>query len=518
MRCSPRLLLLAFVVGCGDGGATPALDAGDEPAADASRHDSGGIERPGDGGAPIDASRSDAGHPTDPRDGGALACAPLEVLTPDWYVAPTGRPGGAGTAADPLDLATALSASGPVRPGDRVELAAGRYVGRFEATVSGAPGAPIVFAAAPGARVTIDGSNGTGEEALRLSGSWLEVHGLEIAQSGTDRARYTNGVVIFGANTRLVNCVIHDTAQGVSFWSSAIDSELYGNIIYNNGFEGPDRGHGHAIYTQNATGTKRIANNIIFFGYGFGIHAYTEGGSIQGYDIVDNVWFRAGASRPGSSSVGTSDGCLVGGQQPVARARLERNESFAPSLGARSLQLGWGSAVMNEDVTLIDNYFVGRVGVYGSWRSGTIHGNTFHSEIIGIHPPTYPDNTYRDAMPTGTRVVVRTNAYDAGRVDLVVYDWDARGSVSIDLDDVLTEGAAYEIFSVYDFWGEPVASGVHDGSPIAVPTGTRPPPQPNGAPGAITGADDPGALFGVFVLRSSCAVRAPVERVRAAVR
>ena len=34
----------------------------------------------------------------------------------------------------------------------------------------------------------------------------------------------------------------------------------------------------------------------IFFGFGTGIHAYTEGGSIQGFDISDNVWFHTGAA------------------------------------------------------------------------------------------------------------------------------------------------------------------------------------------------------------------------------
>ena len=57
--------------------------------------------------------------------------------------------------------------------------------------------------------------------------------------------------------------MIHDTSQGISFWIDAVDSEVHGCLIYDNGWNAPDRGHGHCIYTQNKDGVKTISGNIM---------------------------------------------------------------------------------------------------------------------------------------------------------------------------------------------------------------------------------------------------------------
>jgi hypothetical protein len=471
---------------CGDDDGTPGADAGT------------GVD------ARTDASAGDAGTGVDARTDASVACEPVVSPAADWFVSPAGTAGAAGTADDPRDLASLLAAAGPVQPGERVALQAGTYLGRFVATVSGSEGAPIVFAAEPGGRVILDSNAAGGDSGLSLESDWVEVHGIEVTSSAATREDRVEGVTILGAHTRLVNAIVHDNAQGIGFWASAVDSELYGNVIYNNGWEGPDRGHGHAIYTQNDLGTKRIAGNVIFFGFAFGIHAYTEGGAIRGFEIVDNVWFRTGASRPGASVGGTSDGCLVGGLQPVARTRLIGNHGWAPEVTARDLQLGYGGSVQNEDITLQGNYLVGRVSANGAWTTGTLEGNTVHGELSGIDPADWPDNAWSTDLPTGTRVVVQRNLEDAGRADLVIFNWDDAASVPVDLSAVLPPGAAYAVYSVYDLLGAPVVEGGFDGAPVAVPLGARPPPQPDHAPDAITGADDPGRTFGVFVLRSSC--------------
>ncbi len=435
------------------------------------------------------------------------ACTLITLPSPDWIVAPNGTASGAGTVANPLSLQRALSAEGPVRPGDRVELLGGTYSGNFVSQVAGTSAAPIVFAAKKGERVILDSNiGGDAEDGFIIQGRWTEFHGFEITNSNTDRPNKPGGVGIYGPDTKLINSAIYDTSQGISFWTPAVNSELYGNFIYNNGFEGPTRGHGHAIYTQNLQGTKRIANNIIFFGFAYGIHAYTEGGSIQGFDIENNVWFRTGASRPGASQTGTSEGCLVGGLKPVARARLIGNHSWGPSTDARSALVGWGGQVQNEDITFLNNYLVGRVQAQGMWQTGTLENNVFHSQLNGIAPADYPNNTFSTELPTGTKVVVQKNQYDAGRLDLVIYNWPNQNSVSVDLSAHLAEDSPFEIYSVFDLWGTPVLSGVYSGGSVNIPMGSKAPVQPVGAPDAITGADDPGKTFGVFVLRTPCAL------------
>src|SRR5690606_14036949 len=150
----------------------------------------------------------------------------------------------------------------------------------------------------------------------------------------------------------------------------------------------------------NLDGTKLITRNIIFFGYGFGIHAYTEGGSIEGFDIVENVWFRTGAAVAGSSTEGTSDGCLTGGLQPLRRARLIDNLGWGPTMDARSARIGWSGSVTNESITITGNSFGGLFAVQGQWSGEhVIQDNEFFA-LSGLDPADWPDNEYRTELPT----------------------------------------------------------------------------------------------------------------------
>ncbi|TXD36690.1 hypothetical protein FRC98_12740 [Lujinxingia vulgaris] len=462
----------------------------------------GGDEEGGEGdGGSVDGGAEEDGGSTS----GCVAPSPPSF---DYVVAPGGRAGGAGTLDDPLSLEAAFSEAGPVGPGDRVMLRGGVYEGRYAPGVSGEEGAPVVFFAEPGERVTLDSGSATGvgselDTGVLVEGEWVELRGLEVTSSA-ERSALVSGLTIYGANTKLINSVIHDTAQGISFWKPAVDSELYGNIIFNNGYEGTSRGHGHAIYTQNLEGTKRIADNVIFFGYAFGLHAYTEGGDIQGFDIEKNVWFRTGASRPGASRVGISDGALIGGLQPVARATLRGNHSWAPTINARSTRVGWGGSVQNEDITFLDNYLVGLVAAQGHWSTGVLENNAFYSELSGIDPAMYPDNLYGGSLPTENRVVLQVNEYSAGRAHLIIYNWEMREEVEVDLGAFADPGASYTIRSVYDVWGPPVAQGTYEGEGVRVPMGSVAPPQPAGDLQGIIGDDDPGAAFGVFVVEVGC--------------
>jgi hypothetical protein len=74
----------------------------------------------------------------------------------ELYVSPDGKPDADGMKARPLDLATALGAKSPARPGDTVWLLGGTYHGGFTAKVAGKEGSPITFRQAPGERATID--------------------------------------------------------------------------------------------------------------------------------------------------------------------------------------------------------------------------------------------------------------------------------------------------------------------------------------------------------------------------
>ena len=212
-------------------------------------------------------------------------------------------------------LQSALDGRHKVDPGDTIWILKGTY--RHPDRHSGSPGyvvrlqgregRPISIRAELNQRVTLDGGL-----SVEAPATWLSIRDLEILVSenfsmsrtlqepGSSPKTYNRpwgGLNIHsGRGCQYLNLVIHDNAQGISFWSGATDSEVHGCIIYDNGWKAPDRGHGHAIYTQNKDGVKTIANCIMTGGYGFTLHAY---GSKQAY--VDNYLVRNNAATTRAS-------------------------------------------------------------------------------------------------------------------------------------------------------------------------------------------------------------------------
>jgi hypothetical protein len=415
---------------------------------------------------------------------GRQSASPVASAATAYYVASYGTPGGDGSMDHPWDLATALAQPSAVQPGDTIWLRGGSYLGPFTSQLTGSAAQPIVVRAYPGERVTLDGGTAFAS-TLQVNGAYTWYWGFEVIRSDPDRVTgnsgsspgdlsrgASNGVNVFGHHVRFINLVVHDDGQGFGFWRPAQDSEIYGSIVYNNGWLGPDRGHGHAIYTQNLEGTKRIADNILFNGFSYGIHAYTEGGYIQGFDIVGNVWFNNGILADGYDSL--KDNCLVGGLQPAARVLLQENYGWAISSSERSVRLGYTDDFTNQEATLLDNYFVGETTFVQPWQSISMHRNTFFGAVLGVNTALYPNNTYLSSRPTDVRLVVRPNQYEAGRFHIIVYNWDLLPSISLDLGGLVPNGTTYKLLNAQNYYGLPVLQGVYDGTSLQIPmTGLR---------------------------------------------
>jgi hypothetical protein len=165
--------------------------------------------------------------------------SPTETQTPAspiLYVAPDGQPGNNGSAESPLDLATAVSTSGPVRAGYTVQLSAGiyRYSSLNFSPAGGGPDAMTVFKAAPGARVIITSPSDTPpsismEDYMRLDGLWI---------GGTKLIADTANIQLGGSPIshwkQIVNCTIFGYYGGVQS-GSAEYLLLQGNRFVHNG-------------------------------------------------------------------------------------------------------------------------------------------------------------------------------------------------------------------------------------------------------------------------------------------
>jgi len=64
---------------------------------------------------------------------------------------------------------------------------------------------------------------------------------------------------------------------------------------------------------------------------------------------------------------------------------------------------------------------------------------------------------------------VRSNRYEKGRANIVVYNWDRLAKVAVDVRSVVDVGAAYEVRNAQDFLSPPVLSGTYDNQPLVLP-------------------------------------------------
>lgn len=443
-----------------------------------------------------------------------------------WFVAADGRATGDGSAEHPWDLATALAETSRVRPGDTVWVRGGTYTGVFTSRIAGRPDTLVVIRAVPGERATIDG-------AVALHGAYSALWGLEITETSLPGARISSqagsdprdiggvdrvAVEMYAPGTKLINLVVHDTRLGIGTWIQAPDAEVYGCVIYRNGWDGPDRGHGHGIYAQNRDGTKRIEANIITGQYGYGIHVYgSAAAALTGFRILDNASYLNGSPSRDRSN----PDILIGGGAPASDIVLSGNVTYEPGPN-RTVQLGYGDRLLNGTVDVDHNVFLGRT-VLHSWQQGrlvdnlllgpgpvlvtilkapgaslaalSLRGNALlsttgdsagrkivwsdsthlHQDVdfpSAAESPGNGDDGVSTPLIPMTRII--PNRYEPGRANIIVVDPDSTREPSVDLSTLLSRGDRFEIRAGDDYFGPAVARGTYRGRRIRLPAATSP--------------------------------------------
>jgi S-layer homology domain len=435
---------------------------------------------------------------------GALSFLAAVARATDYYVAPNGSPSGNGSINNPWDLQTALDQPSAVQAGDTIWLRGGTYDDPpYISHLTGTSANPIIVRQYAGERAKLDGNHNGTEPTVTVLGKYTWYWGFEIFNS--DPTRYSPdpslnpprrgmGVQLSGDGTRLINMIIHDTNEGVLTGEAATDARIYGNLIYYNGYKAPDRGHGHGIYAQNLGSTpKPIYDNIIFQQFGWGIHAYGEGGHLDNFDFQGNISFNNGGL---SGSYHTN--ILVGGLQVAKSPKLISNYTYN-SQDENNNNLGYSAGCTSPMVQ--DNYFASDKALGVVNCSGmTITGNTFAGTTSGFSTSAFPDNTYYGSiLPTGVKVFIRPNTYEPGRANIAIYNWDLTPTVSVDLSSILAPGAAYSLINAHDPFAPPVLSGTYDGSPVSVPmTGLT-----VATPIGVAAPAPTGPEFNAFILTST---------------
>jgi hypothetical protein len=460
--------------------------------------------------------------------GSASAIDRLTLMPPErpgWHVAPDGSARGRGTKDSPWDLASALAGRKEIKPGDTVWLRGGRYTGAFVSALEGSAAAPVVVRAVPDERAIIDRA-GVGEDkqpALKVKGAHVWFWGLEVTNSNADRSRKSpyggrdepwrgSGADVYAPDVKFINMVFHDNGHGV--WDKQDGTEITGCLFFYNG----NNKREHGLYVGNSVGTKYISDNVVFAQGGYGILAHSDSpkSAQRGLHIEGNVSFNNGALTLDDQTTGNIQ---VGGVEgvPAERVVLKNNYVYtSPGSAAaknNGIRLGYEDR-NNRDVKVLDNYIVSaRPLRLWWWQSVEFLGNTIYSQGEALDVLMKPGAEYRwdfntyfsgrgrglsfvrgddsfdfprwqeatrlDAhsqfvqgerlRPAGTAVFVRPNRYEAGRANVVVYNWELNDEVAVDLGAILPEGAAFEVRDAQNFFGEPVAAGAYDGRPLRLP-------------------------------------------------
>lgn len=394
----------------------------------------------------------------------------------EWHVTTDGSAGGDGSLDDPWDLQTALDQPDEVEAGDTIWVHGGTYLGNFTSTLAGSATRPLVVRNYNQERAIIDGGT-SNSEIMYLSGSNTWYWGLEVISSNPDRTSPTGGdglpgrgrgegFFVIGPNIRIINNLSHDTAQGMGNWGGASGAEIYGNLLYYNGWQGSDGGAGHGLYMNNSTGMKNVENNFLFSNFGFGIHAYTQGGQLNNILMRNNTSFYNGHITDGS--VYTTN-ILLGGYPQALNAAILGNAAYSPQSGGGGLDLGYTGGC--NYCTVTDNFLSAGTALrnIGASPEKVVQDNLFYGAVPSNYSVDYADNTYASSVPSSTTVLFRPNAYESDKANITIYNWPGNSTVSLDPSSVLDENDTYEVVDVQNYFGEPVASGTYTGGNLAIP-------------------------------------------------
>jgi hypothetical protein len=406
-----------------------------------------------------------------------------------------------------------------VKPGDTIWLRGGTYDGLWVSRLKGTAAAPIIVRQYPGERAVLrNHTTDTWKSKDTLNtqfGAYTWFWGFEIANANTKRVSSQNGswptdgvtygagidAGTAGAGIKFINLLVHDNGCGVSLWNGATDTEVYGCVIYYNGWNAPDRTHGHGLYVQNtAPSVKRITDCLVLFNAQEGCQVYgTDNGVRDNVQITGSVFAQNGQLF-GPAVVGRN--LLVGGTS-VTRDPVLAYSCLYRDAGGPGSDFYWGYTAGTANGVMFDNYIACNTQFGGVHAGLLATGNQIFGSLIS--PP--PGVTAQPPTPKPhSRVFVRPNLYESGRANIVVYNWDKADTVTANIAGIgLAVGDRYELRNALNFYGD-VVTGTYNGAPIAISMVGRTPSQPSG----IATPRSTFPEFGAFVVQRGGGILPPL--------
>ncbi len=320
---------------------------------------------------------------------------------------------------------------------------------------------------------------------------------------------------------RIINCIVYDNGHpGIGSWRHVGEGEIYGTLIWGSGiYDYSPAIRGSAIYTQNELGTRTIKDVISFRNFTNGIKAYTENGFVNGFHVEGNISFKnynspilvQGINNPiqGLKLIEnyTFQEDYEGGHPVIVgypyRDQVNNNVEIQRNYFVAGFNPGGAitSALVNNQIfsdnTLVTKY-TNRVDKIETPRLFTYYPTATQENILWDNNRYYGGrdislgadnliNNYSDRTtyaafhtleawqtarypfdsnsiwtrhyPEENTIVVRPNLYERGRGHIIIYNWEALATVTVDISDLgLDEGETFEIRDAENFYGTPIIS------------------------------------------------------------
>jgi len=411
----------------------------------------------------------------------------------NWYISTTGTAGGTGAIDDPWDMATGFAKRATVQPGDTVYVRGGTYyysnrspdVKGYTITLVGTDGNPITIRPYEDEIPKIDGGIEGGRDVSNAP-AYLVIRDLEVFVSELAAGNRHSALGVYdlppdllnpwgginfnrGIGIKVVNNYVHDNMQGISFWSEVV-GELYGNIVYHNGWTNTVAYGGHGIYSQNSTGQwKYYRNNIVMWNYNFNVQIYGGGSA-----VIDDIWYEDNIAAYGApdrhheGDYSRTARTLIGGLNDFSNNNLYVTKS---TNWHSNLQLGYaghGGTYLTNTFNYICLGYIQKE----AFDPDVSHDNFVWRELYsggwtGILSPSGPDDGA--PIPSTPRISLEVNEYDSNRAHVTVFAANEEATADIDISGWLQLSEGYQVKDPTDFHGDSIVEGMVTSSTITVP-------------------------------------------------
>lgn len=347
-----------------------------------------------------------------------------------------------------------------------------------------------------GHQLTVTGSNTT-YQGFEIMNSNPQRRGLIFPEVGRG-----NNITNSGDGNSFINLISHDGINGVFMGSVSSNSTVYGVLSYNNGFfhaVPSEYSGGHNFYLENAAGFSRPYECIALNAFRNGMQLYGRTGAYIGGDMRGCVVSQSSFWGEGRN--------LIYGPENVQcpTGSVIQSYFYRPPTDGYSINFGFGSGVAVG--TFTDNYVIASDTAFeatvlvdaltfennifyspntatryclttntdfASWDNNTYYGTTTQQRfnVVGVgnldftnwkSTTGYDANSTTNSGALPDTVVVRPNAHEIGRANIIVMAYSAPSSINVNLATTgLVDGQAYEIRNAFDFFGTAVSTGTYD--------------------------------------------------------